>query len=99
MAVKPINLQVSTESLNQGEQAICQEIAAQLYPQKIFTFGQARHLANLSVWEFQKFLGQKQISRHYDEEDLAQDIATIQSPKGSDSQPIGALSLIRKIGI
>ncbi|MDZ4786734.1 MAG: UPF0175 family protein, partial [bacterium] len=55
MAVKPINLQVSTESLNQGEQAICQEIAAQLYPQKIFTFGQARHLANLSVWEFQEF--------------------------------------------
>jgi predicted HTH domain antitoxin len=79
MTVKPINLQVSPESLNQGEQAIRQEIAVQLYAQKIFTFGQARDLANLCVWEFQKLLGQKEISRHYDEEDLAQDIATIQT--------------------
>jgi predicted HTH domain antitoxin len=79
MAVKPINLQVSPESLNQGEQAIRQEIAIQLYTQKIFTFGQSRYLANLSVWEFQKLLGQKEIPRHYDDEDLAQDIAAIQS--------------------
>jgi predicted HTH domain antitoxin len=79
MAVKPINLQISPESLNQGEQAIRQEIAIQLYSQKIFTFGQARHLANLSVWEFQKLLGEKEVSRHYDEEDLAEDIATIQT--------------------
>jgi predicted HTH domain antitoxin len=79
MAVQPINLQVSPESLDQGEQAIRQEIAIQLYVQKIFTFGQSRHLANLSVWEFQNLLGQKKISRHYDEEDLAQDIAAIQT--------------------
>jgi predicted HTH domain antitoxin len=77
MTVKTINLQVSPESLNQGEQAIRQEIAVQLYAEKIFTFGQSRHLANLSVWEFQKLLGQKEISRHYDAEDLAEDIANI----------------------
>jgi predicted HTH domain antitoxin len=79
MAVETINLQVSPESLNQGEQAIRQEIAVQLYAQEIFTFGQSRHLANLSVWEFQNLLGQKRIPRRYDEEDLAQDIATIQN--------------------
>jgi predicted HTH domain antitoxin len=29
------------------------------------------------VWEFQKLLGEKKVSRHYDEADLAQDMATI----------------------
>jgi predicted HTH domain antitoxin len=78
MIVKPLNLQISPETLNQGEQAIRQEIAIQLYSENIFTFGQARHLANLSVWEFQKILGEKKVSRHYDEADLAQDMTTIE---------------------
>ena len=78
MIVKPLNLQISPETLNQGEQAIRQEIAIQLYSKNIFTFGQARHLANLSVWEFQKILGEKKVSRHYDEADLAQDMTTIE---------------------
>lgn len=60
-----------------GEQAIRQELALQLYAQNIFTFAQARHLANLSVWEFQQVLGQYKIERHYNEADLAQDIETI----------------------
>lgn len=77
MTVKPLSLQISPETLNQGEQAIRQEIAIQLYSENIFTFGQARHLANLSVWEFQKLLGEKKVSRHYDEADLEQDMATI----------------------
>ena len=47
--IQPINLQISSDSLNQGEQAIRQELALQLYAQTIFTFAQARHLANLSV--------------------------------------------------
>ena len=78
MIVKPLNLQISPETLNQGGQAIRQEIAIQLYSKNIFTFGQARHLANLSVWEFQKILGEKKVSRHYDEADLAQDMTTIE---------------------
>lgn len=77
--VEPINLELSTASLDQGEQAILQEIALQLYAQNIFTFGQARRLANLSVWEFQQVLGQKNIDRHYNEIDLAEDINTIQT--------------------
>ncbi|MEH1784893.1 UPF0175 family protein [Nostoc sp.] len=75
--IQPINLQISSDSLNQGEQAIRLELALQLYVQNIFTFAQARHLANLSVWEFQQVLGQHQIERHYNEADLAQDIETI----------------------
>lgn len=81
--VAPINLQISPVSLSQGEQAIRQEIAQQLYAQNIFTFGQARRLANLSVWEFQQLLGQQKIERHYNEADLDEDISTITAGFGS----------------
>ncbi|MEJ6482760.1 UPF0175 family protein [Nostoc punctiforme UO1] len=74
-----INLQLSPDSISRGEQAIRQEIALQLYDQNIFTFGQARRLANLSVWKFQQLLGQQKISRHYTEIDLADDIESIQT--------------------
>ncbi|KAB8321254.1 UPF0175 family protein [Tolypothrix campylonemoides VB511288] len=77
--MQPINLQISPDSLNQGERAIRQELALKLYAQNIFTFSQARHLANLSVWEFQKLLGENKIERHYDEADLAQDVKTIEA--------------------
>ncbi len=77
--IQPINLQISADSLNQGERAIRQELALQLYAQNIFTFSQARHLAKLSVWEFQKLLGENKIERHYNEADLAQDIEIIEA--------------------
>jgi predicted HTH domain antitoxin len=77
--IQPLYLQISPDSLNQGEYAIRQELALQLYKQNIFTFAQARHLANLSVWEFQQLLGQHKIERHYNETDLAEDIKIIES--------------------
>jgi len=77
--IQPLNLQISPDSLNQGEYAIRQELALQLYAQNIFTFAQARQLANLSVWEFQQLLGQHKIERHYNEMDLAEDIKIIES--------------------
>jgi predicted HTH domain antitoxin len=77
--VEPISLEISPDSLSQGEQAIRQEIALQLYARDIFTFGQARRLANLSVWEFQQLLVRHKIQRHYDETDLAQDIDIIET--------------------
>jgi predicted HTH domain antitoxin len=77
--VSSINLQLSPDSISQGEQAIRQEIALQLYDQNIFTFGQAHRLANLSVWEFQQLLTQQKISRHYTEMDLADDIESIKT--------------------
>ncbi|HEY9744347.1 MAG TPA: UPF0175 family protein [Coleofasciculaceae cyanobacterium] len=77
--VEPINLEISPASLSQGEQAILQEIALQLYARNIFTFGQARRLTNLSIWEFQQLLGQQNIQRHYNETDLAEDLDAIQA--------------------
>jgi predicted HTH domain antitoxin len=73
-----INLQLSSDLINEGEQAIRKELALQLYEQNIFAFGQARRLANLSVWEFQQLLGTRKIERHYSEVDLLEDVNTIQ---------------------
>ena len=77
--VDSIQLEISPDTLNQGEEAILREIALKLYARKIFTFGQARRLANLSVWEFQQLLGQHHIERHYNKTDLAEDIDTIEA--------------------
>jgi predicted HTH domain antitoxin len=76
--LEPISLNLSPESLSQGEQAIRQELALQLYSQEIFTLGQSRRLAGLTVWKFQQLLGQHQIQRHYNETDLAQDVDAIE---------------------
>ena len=75
--MKNINLEIPIESVNQGEKAILQEIAMQLYQQKIFSFGQVRRFLNISVWELQTLLGKLHIERHYDENDLAEDITSI----------------------
>jgi predicted HTH domain antitoxin len=75
----PLSLEISPDSLSQGEPAIRQEIALQLYAQNIFTLGQARRLANISVWEFQKLLAQHKIQRHYNETDLEEDIQEIKN--------------------
>jgi predicted HTH domain antitoxin len=77
--VEPIQLEISPESFSQGEQAILREIAIKLYARNIFTFGQARRLANLSVWEFQQLLGQHNIQRHYSETDLVSDRISTQN--------------------
>ncbi|MEA5574917.1 UPF0175 family protein [Anabaena sp. UHCC 0451] len=74
-----INSQLSSDLINEGEQAIRQKLALQLYDQNIFTFGQARRLANLSVWEFQRLLGTRKIERYYTEVDLLEDVNTIQA--------------------
>lgn len=72
----PMTLEISSDSLSQGEQAIRQALALQLYDQNIFTLGQARRLADASVWEFQQLLAQHNIQRHYSEIELAEDTET-----------------------
>lgn len=69
--VDSIVLEIPPDTLNQGEGAILSAIALKLYAHGIFTFGQARKLANLSMWEFQQLLGQHHIERHYSQTDKA----------------------------
>ncbi len=77
--MQAINIQIPLEFIEQGEAAVLEQIAMQLYENKIFTLGQARRLLNYSVWEFQKLLGENHIVRQYDQDDLADDIEAVQS--------------------
>lgn len=44
------------------------ELALHLFEQDKLSFGKARELAEMSVWDFQQLLGSRGISVHYDVE-------------------------------
>jgi predicted HTH domain antitoxin len=50
------------------------ELAAALYAQEILPFGKASELAGLSRLAFAEFIGQRNIPRHYTDDDLTQDL-------------------------
>jgi predicted HTH domain antitoxin len=50
------------------------ELAVSLYAQSILSFGKARELAGMHKTEFGKLLGKRGIARHYDEQDLEEDL-------------------------
>ncbi len=52
------------------------ELAVHLYAQGRLSFGKARELAEMSVWEFRQTLGSRRIAPHYDEGDLDDDLTT-----------------------
>lgn len=56
------------------EKEILKELALALYVRDILSLGKARSLAKMTRWEFEEFLGQRKIIRHYNEEDLEEDI-------------------------
>jgi predicted HTH domain antitoxin len=51
------------------------ELAVGLYAQGILSFGKASELAEIPRIAFADLLGQRNIPRHYTDEDLAQDLA------------------------
>lgn len=53
------------------------ELAVYLYTQHRLSIGKARELADMSLWEFRQLLGSRRIEPHYDEADLAEDMATL----------------------
>ena len=56
------------------EQEFLKELALALYKRGTLSFGKARILAQLTYWEFDELLGERQISRHYTKADLEEDI-------------------------
>ena len=50
------------------------ELALALYQRGVLPSGKASLLAQMSRWEFEALLGQRQITRHYTEADLEEDI-------------------------
>ena len=53
------------------------ELALYLFEQGKLSFGKARELAEMTVWEFQQLLGSRGIAIHYDVEDYEEDLATL----------------------
>jgi predicted HTH domain antitoxin len=56
------------------ERQLLIELAVTLYAQEILSFGKARELAGMDKYEFGLLLGRRDIPRHYDEEDLDDDL-------------------------
>ncbi len=54
-----------------------QELALRLYEKEILGFGKARQLAGMTKWGFGDLLGQEGIHRHYDTEELEDDLETL----------------------
>ena len=56
------------------QQRLTTELALSLYAQGILSFGKAREMARLDKYEFGVLLGQRGIARHYEPDDLQDDV-------------------------
>jgi predicted HTH domain antitoxin len=55
------------------------ELALSLFQQNKISFGKARELAEMTVWEFQQLLGSRNINIHYDLMEYEEDLKTLQA--------------------
>ncbi|GIV60863.1 UPF0175 family protein [Rhodocaloribacter litoris] len=55
------------------------ELAVHLYEQGRLSLGKACELAEMSLWQFRQLLAARRIAPHYDVDDLAGDITTLQA--------------------
>ena len=53
------------------------ELALHLFEQDKLSFGKARELAEMSVWDFQQLLGSRGVPVHYDVESYENDRETL----------------------
>lgn len=62
--------------LPEGERSLAmkRELAVSLYARDVLSFGKARSLAEMSNREFQELLGEREIPRHYGEQELEEDL-------------------------
>ena len=60
------------------EHSIKKELAVHLFQMQLLSFGQARQLANLSVWDFLDFLSERKLPLHYDIPEYEEDLKTIE---------------------
>ncbi len=53
------------------------ELAISLFQQEKLSFGKARELADMTVWDFLSLLGQRGIALHYDIPEFEADMSTL----------------------
>ncbi len=59
---------------SEKKQQLLLELAVALYARDILSFGKARELADLDKYEFGLILGRRNIPRHYQAEELQDDV-------------------------
>jgi predicted HTH domain antitoxin len=81
MEAMKLTLEVSGEILSavrlppkEIEREFRKELALALYQRGALSFGKARLLAQMTHWEFEELLGQREVLRHYTNVDLEEDI-------------------------
>lgn len=57
--------------------ALKRELAVHFFQEKSLSFGQARQLADLPVWDFLELLQKRKVPLHYDAVELDDDLATL----------------------
>ncbi|AUB81799.1 UPF0175 family protein [Candidatus Thiodictyon syntrophicum] len=86
MAVAQIEIPTDVlDSARLSVQEVKQELALALYAQRRLSIGKSRELAGLSLWEFRQLLGSRHIPPHYDESDLAEDLAVLSELRQAES--------------
>lgn len=77
-----MNIHIPSEIIvqtNLTEQDIKLHLAMMLYEKNILSFGQARRLSGLNIFDFQESLGKNKIPIHYDSEDFAKDLENLKN--------------------
>ncbi len=73
-------LEISQEILDSARLSLKDlkvELAVTLYAQGRLSIGKARELAEMPLWQFRQVLATRQISPHYDVDDLNDDLSTL----------------------
>lgn len=55
------------------------ELVLRLYQKGLLSFGKARELAEMNKWDFYSLLGDENIIRSYDLEELEEDLKTLET--------------------
>ena len=66
-----------SQAARMSPEELKRELAVHLFEEGRLSFGKARSLAAMTVWEFQQLLGSRGIVVHYDIEDYEEDLETL----------------------
>jgi len=66
-----------SQAARMSPEELKRELAIHLFEEGKLSFGKARSLAAMTIWEFQQLLGSRGIAVHYDIEDYEEDLETL----------------------
>jgi predicted HTH domain antitoxin len=66
-----------SQAARMSPEELKKELAIHLFEEGKLSFGKARSLAAMTIWEFQQLLGSRGIVVHYDIEDYEEDLETL----------------------